>query len=190
MSLFRAAARLHKWPTNRNSIRRNSRRYISDKASGFANSRFFQVSEEVRDAVATGKPVVALETTIYTHGELDHVGSLEKDPVTNQRPGFPYPDNIALASLLESVVRCNGGVPATIGVLNGVARVGLDAEEMIELASAAQASQPVLKVSRRDIGYICGMVSQFSVLHFICIANLSRVLPARRSMAARRSLGL
>ncbi|KAJ6113796.1 hypothetical protein N7523_007113 [Penicillium sp. IBT 18751x] len=83
-------------------------------------SKFLQVSEEVRDALATGKPVVALETTIYTHG-------------------FPYPDNIALASLLESVVRVNGGVPATIGVLGG-----------LQKSSA-------LKVSRRDLGYICGM---------------------------------
>ncbi|KAJ5102797.1 Pseudouridine-5'-phosphate glycosidase [Penicillium argentinense] len=100
-------------------------------------SRFLKVSEEVRDAVATGKPVVALETTIYTHG-------------------FPYPDNIALASLLESVVRLNGGVPATIGILGGVAKVGMSAEEIIELASTAE-SKSALKVSRRDLGYICGM---------------------------------
>jgi pseudouridine-5'-phosphate glycosidase/pseudouridine kinase len=72
MSLFRTAARLHGWPKKGNSIRFNSRRFISDKTSDFANSRFFQVSEEVRDAVATGKPVVALETTIYTHGEINH----------------------------------------------------------------------------------------------------------------------
>ncbi|KAL1969778.1 hypothetical protein VTN77DRAFT_7287 [Rasamsonia byssochlamydoides] len=58
------------------------------------------ISEEVRDAVATGKPVVALETTIYMHG-------------------FPYPDNVALGLLLESVVRANGGIPATIAVFNG-----------------------------------------------------------------------
>ncbi|KAL3467446.1 Indigoidine synthase A like protein-domain-containing protein [Aspergillus heterothallicus] len=103
----------------------------------FAQSRFFQVSEEVRDAVATGKPVVALESTIYTHG-------------------FPYPDNVALASLLETVVRANGGVPATIGILNGVARVGLRADELIELASTAEKKSAV-KVSRRDLGYICGL---------------------------------
>ncbi|OQE96430.1 hypothetical protein PENNAL_c0001G05815 [Penicillium nalgiovense] len=104
---------------------------------GLAQSKFFKVSEEVRDAVATGKPVVSLETTIYTHG-------------------FPYPDNIALAALLESVVRANGGVPATIGVLDGVAKVGLSTEELIELASTAQ-DKSALKVSRRDLGYICGM---------------------------------
>ncbi|KAJ5724959.1 Pseudouridine-5'-phosphate glycosidase [Penicillium malachiteum] len=100
-------------------------------------SKFLKVSEEVRDAVATGKPVVALETTIYTHG-------------------FPYPENIALASLLESVVRANGGVPATIGILGGVARVGMSAEEIVELASTAE-KKTALKVSRRDLGYICGM---------------------------------
>ncbi|KAJ5762560.1 uncharacterized protein N7511_005942 [Penicillium nucicola] len=103
----------------------------------FAQSKFFRVSEEVRDAVATGKPVVSLETTIYTHG-------------------FPYPDNIALAALLESVVRANGGVPATIGIVGGVAKVGLNAEEMIELASTAE-KKSALKVSRRDLGYICGL---------------------------------
>ncbi|CAG8901560.1 unnamed protein product [Penicillium egyptiacum] len=104
---------------------------------GLAQSKFFKVSEEVRDAVATGRPVVSLETTIYTHG-------------------FPYPDNIALAALLESVVRASGGVPATIGVLDGVAKVGLSTEELIELASTAQ-EKSALKVSRRDLGYICGM---------------------------------
>ncbi|KAE8166347.1 Indigoidine synthase A like protein-domain-containing protein [Aspergillus tamarii] len=104
---------------------------------GLAQSKFLQVSEEVRDAVATGKPVVALESTIYTHG-------------------FPYPESVALASLLETVVRANGGVPATIGILNGMAKVGLNAEELIELASTAE-SKSALKVSRRDLGYICGL---------------------------------
>ncbi|KAL4934992.1 hypothetical protein BDV06DRAFT_141235 [Aspergillus oleicola] len=103
----------------------------------FAQSKFFQVSEEVRDAVSTGKPVVALESTIYTHG-------------------FPYPESVALASLLETVVRANGGVPATIGVVNGVARVGLSANELIELASTAE-KKNAMKISRRDLGYICGL---------------------------------
>ncbi|KAE8350485.1 Indigoidine synthase A like protein-domain-containing protein [Aspergillus coremiiformis] len=104
---------------------------------GLAQSKFLHISEEVRDAVATGKPVVALESTIYTHG-------------------FPYPESVALASLLETVVRANGGVPATIGILSGVAKVGLSAEELIELASTAE-SKSALKVSRRDLGYICGL---------------------------------
>ncbi|KAF1357921.1 hypothetical protein EJ07DRAFT_180548 [Lizonia empirigonia] len=101
------------------------------------NNGFFRVSEEVREALHAKKPVVALETTIYTHG-------------------FPYPENVALASLLESVVRVNGGVPATIGILDGVARVGLDPEELIRLTESA--GQPTtLKLSRRDLSYVCGL---------------------------------
>lgn len=127
-----------------------------------AQSKFLQVSEEVRDAVATGKPVVALETTIYTHGECynraeAHISISRKTSIANIASGFPYPDNIALASLLESVVRVNGGVPATIGIIGGIARVGLSADEIIELASTAE-NKSALKVSRRDLGYICGMV--------------------------------
>lgn len=106
--------------------------------------RILQVSDLVQDAVLNGRPVVALETTIYTHG-------------------FPYPDNLALASHLESVVRENGGIPATIGVLNGVARVGLGAEELIELASAA-GNPDTMKLSRRDLSYITGLVCCFTGL--------------------------
>lgn len=71
--------------------------------------------------------------------------------------GFPYPENVALASHLESVVRVNGGVPATIGVLNGVAKVGFEAEELIELTASAGKPE-TRKLSRRDLGYICGLV--------------------------------
>ncbi|OJD37054.1 uncharacterized protein BKCO1_800030 [Diplodia corticola] len=98
-----------------------------------------QVSDEVREALhgARKRPVVALETTIYTHG-------------------FPYPDNVALASHLESIVRTMGGVPATIGILDGVARVGLDPEELIRIAASA-GKEDTLKVSRRDLAYACGL---------------------------------
>ncbi|KAH7119023.1 Indigoidine synthase A like protein-domain-containing protein [Dendryphion nanum] len=100
------------------------------------NNGFFRVSDEVREALNSKKPVVALETTIYTHG-------------------FPYPENVALASLLESVVRVNGGVPATIGILDGVARVGMTAEEIIRLTESA-GKKNTLKLSRRDLSYVCG----------------------------------
>ena len=59
------------------------------------------MSEEVQQALAENRPVVALESTIYTHG-------------------FPYPANMELASKLELLVRMGGGVPATIGVLDEV----------------------------------------------------------------------
>ncbi|KAG8629405.1 hypothetical protein KVT40_003270 [Elsinoe batatas] len=102
-------------------------------------SPYFRISEEVQQALAERRPVVALETAIYTHG-------------------FPYPDNIALASLLESVVRTNGGVPATIGVLDGVAKVGLESEELIRLAGSA-GHENTRKVSRRDLAFMCGLGS-------------------------------
>jgi pseudouridine-5'-phosphate glycosidase/pseudouridine kinase len=105
------------------------------------DSRFFKVSEEVKQALAENRPVVALESTIYTHG-------------------FPYPANVELASKLELLVRMGGGVPATIGVLDGVARVGLSQDELIRLASSANTGATVLKVSRRDLGYALGLKDQ------------------------------
>ena len=115
----------------RNSNNSNHKRFLSN------DSRLFKVSEEVQQAVAEKRPVVALESTIYTHG-------------------FPYPDNLSLASKLESLVRINGGVPATIGVLDGVARVGLGADELVRLVSSA-GSAGTLKVSRRDLGFALGL---------------------------------
>ena len=112
-------------------VLRQTRRQLS------SNSRYFQISEEVRQAISERRPVVALETTIYTHG-------------------FPYPDNLALASRLESLVRIHGGVPATIGILDGVAHVGMGADQLMRLVSCA--GQPNLrKVSRRDFGFVLGM---------------------------------
>lgn len=102
---------------------------------------YFRESDEVRDAIMTNKPVVALETTIYTHG-------------------FPYPDNVALALELEGIVRSNGAVPATIGILDGIARIGLSTEELIALTSSAGKPE-TMKVSRRDLPYIIGMVSRY-----------------------------
>ncbi|CAD0107668.1 unnamed protein product [Aureobasidium uvarum] len=100
---------------------------------------YLKVSEEVQQAIHENRPVVALESTIYTHG-------------------WSYPDNIALASHLESIVRAGGGVPATIGILDGIARVGLDAEEITRLAGAA-GKPDTLKISRRDLGFACGLGS-------------------------------
>ncbi|MCJ1397640.1 hypothetical protein MMC11_000836 [Xylographa trunciseda] len=119
----------HSVPTR--SFPRLSRRLLSTQ------SPFLKISDEVQDAIESGKPVVALETTIYTHG-------------------FPYPENIALCSRLEGLVRVNGGVPATIGVLNGVARVGFEADELIELLESA-GKDTTLKISRRDLAYVCGV---------------------------------
>lgn len=99
----------------------------------------FTLSKEVQTATGQGLPIVGLETTIYTHG-------------------FPYPENVKLALDLEQIVRENGGVPATIGVLDGQIRVGMTTDELTTLASSAGKPE-TMKVSRRDIPYIVGMVS-------------------------------
>ena len=113
--------------------------YPREKEYGMHGLELFRVSQEIRTAFDNKTPVVALESTIYTHG-------------------FPYPENVALALDLEKIVRKNGGIPATIGVLNGVIRVGLSSEEITALASSAGKPE-TMKVSRRDIPYILGMVS-------------------------------
>ena len=87
------------------------------------------VADEVRDALAGGRPVVALESTIISHG-------------------FPYPENLDLARMVEATVRAGGGVPATIGVADGRVRVGLDDALLERFARDRDAA----KVSRRNLG--------------------------------------
>ena len=80
------------------------------------------------EAVAAGRPVVALESTIISHG-------------------MPYPQNVAMATEVEGIVREHGAVPATIAVLGGVPRIGLSPEDLELLAS----DPSVVKVSVRDL---------------------------------------
>lgn len=86
------------------------------------------LTDEVADAVRDGTPVVALESTIISHG-------------------MPYPDNLAMAREVEGIVRSAGAVPATIAVLGGRPRVGLGADDLEVLAS----DPAVAKVSVRDL---------------------------------------
>ncbi|KAI1382120.1 Indigoidine synthase A like protein-domain-containing protein [Hypoxylon crocopeplum] len=95
-----------------------------------------RVSEEVTDALATNKPVVALESTIYTHGALGN----DLD--------------------LEGIVRRNGGVPAVVGVLGGIPTVGLLPEEVARMVEGSPK-----KVSRRDIAYLVGMGMTGNKIH-------------------------
>ncbi len=89
------------------------------------------VTEEVREALASGKPVVALESTIISHG-------------------MPYPKNVQTAREVEQIIRDGGAVPATIAVLHGVPRIGLDDAELDLLGS----DEHVRKVSIRDLPYV------------------------------------
>jgi len=84
-------------------------------------------SEEVRQALDNQKPIVGLETAVVTHG-------------------LPYPTNIELAQAMENLIREEGAVPATVGVLGGKAQVGMNPADIQLLAQ----DQDVIKVSRRD----------------------------------------
>ena len=112
--------------------------------------------EEVEDALSTGKPVVALETAILTHGlsplSIDFFGSpareLTSHPVSLRRPGLPYPLNLEVTLKLSKLVREGGAVPATIALLAGVPTVGLTHAELQRLADP---EIEAVKVSRRDL---------------------------------------
>ena len=83
---------------------------------------------EVAAALAAKRPVVALESTIITHG-------------------MPYPQNVYTARLVEAEIRTNGATPATIAVMNGQICIGLSAEDLTSLGQA----QHVMKLSRADL---------------------------------------
>ena len=89
------------------------------------------LTEEVRGALAEGRPVVALESTIISHG-------------------MPYPQNVEMATKVEEIVRAGGAVPATIAVLRGRPTIGLTPEDLDLLATDAS----VAKVSIRDLSYV------------------------------------
>ena len=93
---------------------------------------YLDVSPEVRQALAEGKPVVALESTIISHG-------------------MPYPKNVETALLVEKTIRENGAVPATIAIIGGRLKAGLSPDEIEYLGKAGP---KVAKASRRDLAAI------------------------------------
>ncbi|MEK2689207.1 pseudouridine-5'-phosphate glycosidase [Bdellovibrio sp. GT3] len=93
------------------------------------NTHKVRLSDEVKQALAKGLPVVALESTIISHG-------------------MPYPQNYEMALAVEDKVRAHGAVPATIAIINGELRAGLS---KTEIESFAKKGLQITKVSRRDI---------------------------------------
>ncbi|MCW2871821.1 pseudouridine-5'-phosphate glycosidase [Actinacidiphila oryziradicis] len=89
------------------------------------------LNEEVREALHDGRPVVALESTIISHG-------------------MPYPQNVEMATQVEDIIRQGGAVPATIAVLHGRPRIGLTPADLELLATSTE----VTKASVRDLAYI------------------------------------
>ncbi|MGZ6525502.1 MAG: pseudouridine-5'-phosphate glycosidase [Tumebacillaceae bacterium] len=92
---------------------------------------YLEIHPEVQQALTDGKPVVALESTIISHG-------------------MPYPENVQTARQVEAIIREQGAVPATIGIIDGRIKIGLSDEEL----EAFGQSQDVHKVSRRDFPYV------------------------------------
>jgi pseudouridine-5'-phosphate glycosidase len=114
-----------------------------------------QVHDEVREALAAGRPVVALESTIISHG-------------------LPRPDNARLARDFEQAVRDGGAVPATIAVIDGEAHVGLDDDELDRLAN----DESTVKVSVRELATIAarggvGATTVASTAHLTAAAGIT-----------------
>ena len=114
-----------------------------------------QVHPEVASAIAAGRPVVALESTIISHG-------------------LPRPDNLDIAREIEQAVRDGGAVPATIAVVAGQPRIGLDDEALRVIAG----SDDVVKVSVRDLATIAarqgtGATTVASTAHLAALAGIA-----------------
>lgn len=96
-----------------------------------SGKRFFDFKDEVIEALEEGRPVVALESTLISHG-------------------FPHPENLEVAGEMEEIIRGYGVVPATIAVIGGKIKVGLRKGELEFMAT----SKDILKASRRDLAVI------------------------------------
>ena len=112
------------------------------------------IGEEVESAVRAGRPVVALESTIISHG-------------------MPYPQNIEMVAAVESIVRHGGAVPATIAVLDGVCTVGVDQAGIEQLASR----DDVYKATTRDLPWLVatgatGATTVAATMHLAALAGI------------------
>ncbi|MGI6156881.1 MAG: pseudouridine-5'-phosphate glycosidase [Saccharofermentanales bacterium] len=118
-------------------------------------AHYIRVADSVREALDAHRPVVALESTIISHG-------------------MPYPDNVATALTVENDIRERGAVPATVAVLDGVIRVGLSPEEIERIGHEGLA---VTKTSRRDIPYVLatGKTGSMTVAASMIAAHLAGI---------------
>ena len=118
-------------------------------------NQYLDISQEVAEALAENKPVVALESTIISHG-------------------MPYPQNVETALKVEQVIRDNGAVPATIAIIGGKLKAGLTKAEIEHLGKTGSA---VTKVYRRDLPIIVakGMDGATTVATTMIIASLAGI---------------
>lgn len=117
--------------------------------------KYLEVSKEVREALDKGKAVVALESTIISHG-------------------MPYPQNVETALKVEEIIRKGGAIPATIAIMDGKLKVGLSSEEIDRLGKTGL---EVVKASRRDIPFILakGLMGATTVASTMIVANLAGI---------------
>ncbi|CEQ28745.1 pseudouridine-5'-phosphate glycosidase [Paraclostridium sordellii] len=116
--------------------------------------KYLHIHPEVKKALSEGQPVVALESTIISHG-------------------MPYPKNIEMAKNVSKIIRDNGAIPATIAIIDGILKVGLTSEEIEFLGT----SKNVLKASRRDLPFIISkkLNGATTVATTMILANLAGV---------------
>ncbi len=96
-------------------------------------NKYLDIKPEVKEAIESGKPVVALESTIISHG-------------------MPYPQNVETALKVEQIIRENGAVPATIAIIGGRLKAGLTPEE---IEYFGKKGSEITKASRRDLAMLC-----------------------------------
>lgn len=116
--------------------------------------KYLDISEEVKAAISNNRSVVALESTIISHG-------------------MPYPKNVETALKVEQIIRDHGAVPATIAILNGRLKVGLSHDEIEMLGKAGD----VVKASRRDIPFIIakGLNGATTVASTMILADMAGI---------------
>lgn len=112
--------------------RRFFHRMFNPEANLLVKNNYLVISDRIKEALATNKPVVALESTIITHG-------------------MPYPANCETALKVEEIIENEGAVPATIALVNGKLKVGLEKSEIEHIGNIKEG---VKKVSRQDLSYL------------------------------------
>jgi len=115
---------------------------------------YLSITPEIQEALAQGKPIVALESTILSHG-------------------MPYPENVEFAHKVEEIIRVEGAIPATTAIIGGKLKVGLNSDELELMCKA----ENVAKASRRDVAVylVSGQTAATTVATTMLIADLAGI---------------
>ena len=122
--------------------------------NNFDLKAYMDVTPEIEEAVRAGKPVVALESTILSHG-------------------MPYPENLSFAREVEKIIREQGAIPATMAIIDGRLKCGLTEAELVRMCEA----KGVLKVSRRDLPIVVAqkLTGATTVATTMILANMAGI---------------